>query len=555
MLISLSIKNFVIVKQLTLEFSAGMTVFTGETGAGKSIMIDALMLVLGARADSSMIRVGEKKCDITAIFNYTKNSEPELWLAEHELLGDEQNIILRRVIYREGSSKTFINGHPLPLQKIKELGKMLVQIHGQHQHQTLMQHSTHRLQLDRYASIQAVVTKVSNLYQQAEATKQLLAKNYNHKLNDQIKLLQFQIAELAALNMQQDELQNLHDEHQQLHNATTYLSNAEQLINLLDGEAEPTICQNLNLCLQLIHSLPQKQTLVQNATSLLQTALIQCREAQAELQNFSYQVELNPPRLQEIEDRLSTLHHTARKYHVELSQLLPYLHELEQKLQALAAKIITREKLQQEYAAQLNEFDKAALSLSNLRKQHAPILAAAITAKMQELGMNNGWLEVNITNTDKKHACGIDHVEYKICTNLGANPAPLAQIVSGGELSRISLAIQIITAQQGVTPTLLFDEVDVGIGGATAAIVGQLLRKLGERLQVFCITHQPQVAACGHHHFCVEKYIDEEQTYSQIRPLNNAQKITEVARMLGGLTITAQTRLHAQELLQQNVGV
>lgn len=553
MLLSLVIQNFVIVKHLELDFANGMTVFTGETGAGKSIMIDALMLVLGSRGDANLIRMGEEKCDITAIFNYHKNSEPALWLATHEFLGDEHTIILRRVIYRLGSSKTFINGHQVPLQKLKELTRMLVHIHGQHQHQNLMHHSVHRKQLDEYAAISELSAQVHILYKACEELKQQISVCQNQDLANRIKLLQFQIAELSALELKKDEPQNLHQEHQFLHNACSYLTQTEQLINLLDGDHKNSICCSLNQCLQLSNSLPKENQLIQNTILLFKNALIQCKEAFAELQNFAGHVEVNPKRLQEIESRLSTLHHTARKYHVEISQLAYHLENLEKELQDLENTTTTIANLQKKYETKLQEFDNKSLELSKLRKLYAPKLGTAITTKMQSLGMQNGWLEVEVvTSLAKRTPYGIDQVEYKVCTNLGTVPAPLTQIASGGELSRISLAIQIITAQKGATPTLIFDEVDVGIGGATAAIVGQLLRNLGERLQVFCITHQPQVAACSHHHFCVEKYTEDEQTYSKIVSLNQKQKITEIARMLGGLTITSQTLLHAEELLQQN---
>lgn len=554
MLTSLRIINFAIVKELDLDFSTGMTAFTGETGAGKSIMIDALMLALGDRADASEIRAGEDKCDISASFHIEHDSLPAQWLTANDLSFDEE-IILRRVLYAEGRSKSYINGHPFPLQKVKELSEMLVHIHGQHQHQTLMQHTTHREQLDRYANHLELLADVQQLYKKSQKIKQELELLSNQKTqNDKIDLLTFQINELSALNVQDNEMQNLHEEHQLLHNACDYLNSTQRITHLLNADDEANICQGLSHILQLLQDLPQEHSTIKNSAELINNALIQCEEALDEIKNFSEQVQLDPERLQDVETRMSVLHQAGRKYQTDVNHLSTYLLQLQKQLQQLQDAESRTEELQQAYQRINDDFATAARKLRASRQSAAKKLAAEISACIQQLGMPKGRIEIEITALEKMHAHGLDKVEYKVCTNPGVAPDSLAKIASGGELSRISLAIQMITAQRGSTPTLLFDEVDVGIGGATAALVGQLLRKLGERLQVFCVTHQPQVASCAHQHFVVEKHSDNQQTFSQIIALSSDEKISEIARMLGGLTITEQTRSHAKELLTQSHG-
>lgn len=553
MLTALRIENFAIVKQLDLDFSQGMTAFTGETGAGKSIMIDALMLALGGRGEASTIRSGEEKCDISATFHIDKASEPAKWLEEHDLASDAGDIILRRVIYAEGRSKSYINGQPFPLQKVKEFSEMLVHIHGQHQHQTLLHHPTHRQQLDDYAGHDDLLQQVQALYKQCHKIKQELDHLKNQDTHsDRLALLQFQIDELQALNTYEGEMQSLSEEHQLLHHANDYLTHSQQILALLNDNDELNINRSLNQVLHAIMQLPQEQPTIKNAAELINNALIQCEEAMNEVREFTRQVQLDPERLQAVELRLSALHQAARKYHIDANGLPEHARQLQEEFDHLQNAEQRAAYLQQEYERFTQAYEQAAAQLTSARKQAADKLSQDITRIIQQLGMPKGRVDIEITPLDKMQSHGMDKVEYKVCTNPGTPPDLLSKIASGGELSRISLAIQMVTAQRGATPTLLFDEVDVGIGGATAALVGQLLRKLGERLQVFCVTHQPQVASNAHHHFVVEKHSEQEQTFSRIIPLAENDKINEIARMLGGLTITEQTRLHAKELLIQH---
>jgi DNA repair protein RecN (Recombination protein N) len=552
MLASLQITNFAIVKELDLDFAQGMTAFTGETGAGKSIMIDALMLALGERADASVVRKGEEKCDISAIFHIDKGSEPALWLSEHDIDAESDEVILRRIIFVEGRSKSTINGHPFPLQKIKEFSQTLVHIHGQHQHQTLMHHQTHRQQLDNFAGHTELLQKVYDSYKECQKINQELENLKNQEnYKDKLHLLEFQIEELSALNLSEDEIDHLYEEHQNLHHAKDYLQHSQVIMDYLRAEESPNICRNLNQILSFLNQLPQKQTQIKNALEMINSALIQCEEAEKEIQQFTDTISIDPYRLEQLESRLSALHAAARKYQVDMHQLPAKLNQMMLEVETIKNRENQGEKLKQLYINQVEIYQKSALELRNSRIQYADKLSTEISILIKQLGMPKGRVSIDITPSDNFQAHGLDKVEYKVCTNPGMALDSLSKIASGGELSRISLAIQMITAQRGATPTLLFDEVDVGIGGATAALVGQFLRKLGERLQVFCVTHQPQVASAAHHHFVVEKRSDQTQTFSHIIPLNDQEKIDEIARMMGGLTITEQTRSHARELLLQ----
>lgn len=557
MLLTLRIENFAIVKQLELDFSEGMTAFTGETGAGKSIMIDALSLLLGGRADPALIRQDEDKCSLSASFHIAPNSEPWLWLNDHDLDCEHNEILIRRVLYAEGRSKCTINGQLFPIQKVKELSEMLVHIHGQHEHQTLLHHSTHRQQLDLFANHEHLVNAVATLNHACQQIKEEIEtlKNSDQKTADRVELLQFQIDELSALRLHDNEMAALNEEHQLLHHAQDYLASAQQISALLQSESEsPAVCGQLNAILNLLQQLPTENKIINNTVELLNSALIQCEEGLSEIQHFAEKIQLDPARLQEVEERLGVLHQMARKYHVEISELPRHFEQLNNELDLLKTAEIRIAALETAYQNSFNRYQDAALALRASRQKAALKLSQEITLIIKTLGMPKGRFEISMTALDKIQAHGLDKVEYLVCTNPGMPLDSLQKVASGGELSRISLAIQMITAQQSSTPTLLFDEVDVGIGGATAALVGKLLRQVGERLQVFCVTHQPQVASCAHHHFLVEKSSDNEQTYSSISHLTNDAKIDEIARMMGGLTITTQTRSHAQELLLQSQG-
>nr|WP_241480311.1 DNA repair protein RecN [Legionella norrlandica] len=413
-----------------------------------------------------------------------------------------------------------------------------------------MQHATHRQQLDRYANNYLLLNEVHQLYKQHQQIQQEIVSLQNKEQQaDRIKLLQFQIDELQALNIQEGEIETLHQEHQMLHHAREYLELTQHIHELLNSDEQANIRSGLNQVFQFLQQLPQEQTQVKNTIELINSSIIQCEEAISEMQQLADKIQLDPERLQSVEARMSSIHQLARKYHIDSKYLLEHEKTLQSELDNLQNIESKLAHLHLQLAQIDKAYEKAALQLRESRKIHAINLAREITASIQQLGMPKGWIEIEITPLDKMHSHGLDKVEYKVCTNPGMEPDSLSKIASGGELSRISLAIQMITAQKGSTPTLLFDEVDVGIGGSTAALVGQMLRKLGERLQVFCVTHQPQVAASAHNHFVVTKKSNNNQTFTNITLLKTTDKIAEIARMLGGLTITEQTLSHAKELL------
>ncbi|MDF1758107.1 MAG: DNA repair protein RecN [Legionellaceae bacterium] len=554
MLNSLYIENFAIVSHLELDFADKMTAFTGETGAGKSIMIDALMLALGERADSSVVRTGAQKCDIQARFTISSTSQSAYWLNDNDIEFDEGEVFLRRVIYTEGRSKSYINGIAFSLHKVKELSETLVDIHGQHQHQTLLKHATHRKQLDEYAKHHQLLKETLNNYQLCHDLEKKIAIIENKTQDtDKGNLLQFQIDELNSLALQENEVESIHEEHQLLHHAREYLEHIKNISDALQADDTPNVHQLLSGISHNLQLLPEENIYIKNAIEMINNALIQCDEAFNEVVSFSSQIQLDPERLEAIELRMGELHRVARKYHIDVKQLSAKVSELQQEQDDLTNTQEKHTELKLEFQKSQIAYNKSANLLSESRAKHAEKLASEITEIIRNLGMPKGFVEIEISRLDKMHPHGLDRVEYKVCTNPGMAKDSLAKIISGGELSRISLAIQMITAQRGSTPTLLFDEVDVGIGGATSALVGQLLRKLSDRLQVFCVTHQPQVAASAHNHFVVKKHIEKQQTYTNVEPLLGKDKVDEIARMLGGLKITEQTILHAEELLNIEV--
>ena len=550
MLSSLQINNFAIVSTLQLDGPAKMSAFTGETGAGKSIMIDALALLLGARADASVVRNGAEKCELSAVFHYDLASKLHDYLVAQELADDSPQIIVRRVINRDGRSKFFINGHVSTALQVKTLGQMLVHIHGQHDQQNLLMHQHHREHLDAFSHANTLRTSVKasfHAYQEAKHALEVL--KHTHYSKEQVQLWQYQRQELQELNPRPNELQALDEEHHLLHHAQEYLKQLDFLIDALEDNEHSAILSNLYQLSSTLSTLPKDEHLIQESTNLLDSASIQIQEACNNLRQFMRSVQLDPERLIDVEERMSKWHHLARKLQVDIDKLPAQLDILSTKIAAIEDHDNELLALNQKVDNLKINYLLAAKKLSEHRLKHAAELAHAIEQIIHELGMPHAKLSIDIQTLDEFHPHGMDKVEYLIATNPGIPKAPLAKIASGGELSRISLSIHLITAQRGATPTLLFDEVDVGIGGATAMKVGNRLRELGERLQIFCVTHQPQVASCAHSQFKVSKTSEHNQTYSAIVLLNQEARVTEIARMLGGLSITDQSRNNAKELL------
>ncbi|WP_455216838.1 DNA repair protein RecN [Kaarinaea lacus] len=554
MLTHIHIWNFAIVEQLDLEVEDGLTVLTGETGAGKSILLDALNLALGDRADTGVIRHGAEKAEISVTFQTAEGSEAEAWLRENEL--DSANeCIIRRVISSKGSSKAFINGKPAPIQSLRELGEMLVDLHGQHEHQSLLRREVQRQLLDDYADHDKLLGQLGDAYRLWSGRQRELEqlRRASSDRDARLELLRYQVNELEQLNLAAGELDELEIEHKRLANANRLLETGNQVLQRLDDDEQAAITTLLRHCSHDIQKLAETDPALQGVAELLESANIQLDEAGGELRHYLDSLELDPQRLEWVEERLASIQDLSRKHQVKGEQLVDLLPELQTELSNLEQADIRADKLQHDVDTALDEYQKLAGKLSKSRNKAAKALARAVTESMQTLGMDGGRFDIELeTLADQAPTpLGMERIEFVVSANPGQPLKALTRVASGGELSRISLAIQVITAQNTRIPTLIFDEVDVGIGGRVAEIVGQLLRTLSTHRQVLCVTHLPQVAAQGHHHLQVSKLSASDTTISQIQTLKEKQRIEELARMLGGIEITEQTLSHAREMMQR----
>ena len=553
MLTQLTIRNFAIVSDLDVELDRGMTVISGETGAGKSIMLDALGLCLGDRADSDSVNAGADRAELTASFDIRQIPQALLWLSEHDLEADPQECHLRRVITREGRSRSYINGRPAPLALLRELGQYLVDIHGQHEHQRLLKKEHHRVLLDEFGSLTTLAEETRRLYhkwrrQQAELEQ---LTQVSDERNARIQLLSYQVEELLQLALADGELEQLEQEQQLLENAGSLLGTGQQLLSLSDEDENGNCQAMLHHCLQLLQQLDSRDSRLQQASEMFNSALIQVEEASREVRHFLDTVEINPERQQEVEERLSAIYDVARKHRLLPEQLPQFQETLQLELASLTGSNSDIERLSQEAHLAWEQYLSTAAELSLARQHQAEKLSGLVDAQLSALGMPVARFTACLTplETERYNANGLEDVEFLISTNEGQPARALARVASGGELSRISLAIQVVTAQTSSTPTLVFDEVDVGIGGAIAEVVGRMLRELGQRVQVLCVTHQPQVAAQGHQHLFVSKKGLKGTTQTRVSHLTQDQRVEEVARMLGGLDITQTSMEHAREML------
>lgn len=553
MLTHIHIWNFAIVEKLDLAMDSGLTVFTGETGAGKSILLDALSLALGDRADSAVIRHGAEKAEISVTFSTADAPEAEAWLAEREL-NSENECIIRRTINSNGPSKAFINGKPTPIQSLRELGEMLVDLHGQHEHQSLLKRDIQRQLLDDYAGHQPLLQQLRDCYQRWQEHKNELdaLQKASSERDARLELLRFQVNELEALALGEEEPAELEQEHKRLANANQLLETSERVSQMLQDNDETNAAQLLAQCVHELQQLADTDEQLRSVADLLDSALIQVREAGSDLRHYLDGLELDPGRLSWVEQRLSDVHALARKHHIGPDDLPGVLPELQQQLDALEHADVQLGQLQQALDAAEKEYRQLAEQLSAGRKQAAGRLAEQVSNSMQTLGMEGGRFDVELeARQDGFSPNGLERVEFVVSANPGQPLRSLSRVASGGELSRISLAIQVITAQDTRIPTLIFDEVDVGIGGRVAEIVGLQLRELAGHRQVICVTHLPQVAALGEHHFQVSKRAASDVTISEIVELSSEQRVDEVARMLGGIEITEQTLSHAREMIDR----
>ncbi len=552
MLVHLSVHNYAIVEHLDLELDRGMSVITGETGAGKSIMLDALGLTLGDRADSGVVRPGADKADILATFDLQDIPEARAWLAERDLEG-EGPCILRRVITAEGRSRSYIHGTPCPQGDLTALGELLIDIHSQHEHQSLLKPDTHRRLLDEFAGATDLARQVQLAAQRWRQTRQELEhlSNSGDEQRSRHQLLSYQLEELETLSLGENELEELEQEHKNLTNAETLLTICRQVVEQCSESDSGNVLNALTVSLNRLSSINNNSGSLGEATDLLASAQIQVEEAVGELNRFIDHFDADPGRLQYLEERLDTIYTLARKHRVQPTEVAALQQKLLDELETLNANDENIERLANELTSYSRHYHECARELSNLRSQAATRLSSAVEEEIQRLGMPGGRfvIELRPQSSNDPMPQGLEQVELLVSANPGQPLKALAKVASGGELSRISLAIQVITAQTSRVPTLVFDEVDVGIGGPTAEIVGQLLRRLGERGQVLTVTHLPQVAAQCHQHLFVHKVRESDTTRTAVAKLSKKERVEEVARMLGGVDLTKESLAHAKKMV------
>ena len=551
MLSQLLIRDLAIVTTLELDLQAGLTALTGETGAGKSILIDALGLALGERADNGMIRAGSERAEVTAVFDIGAQANIGDWLREQEL-DDGDECILRRSLNKEGRSRAYINGRPVPLQQLQTLGGLLVEIHGQHAHQSLLKGSHQRHLLDAYGGHLGLAQETASHFKAYQKSRRQLDELVAAATDraSRLDLLQYQQNELAALDLSLEGLANLDQEQRRLSHLDQLRQQCAEIVNGLD-EREPSLRSLLARYGDQLAEMQNLDDALKDPREMLEGALIQVDEGLAFLQGYLSDLEVDPAALQAVEERLEAVHDAARKYRVGPQELPQRLTEIEQELSQLEHADVELAALEQQVSAQLESYQNSATKLTRARDKAAKRLGKEISQAMQELGMLGGVFAVALSPLaeEKAGASGTETVEFQVSANPGMPLQPLSRVASGGELSRISLAIQVSTIRYGETPTLVFDEVDVGIGGGVAEIVGQMLRTLGDSRQILCVTHLPQVAAQAMHHLQVSKSAEKRETRTRIAPLEAEQRIEEIARMLGGVKITDQTLAHAREMV------
>ncbi|XTZ39371.1 DNA repair protein RecN [Salmonella enterica] len=551
MLAQLTISNFAIVRELEIDFHSGMTAITGETGAGKSIAIDALGLCLGGRAEADMVRAGAPRADLCARFALKDTPAAQRWLEENQL-EDGHECLLRRVISSDGRSRGFINGTAVPLSQLRELGQLLIQIHGQHAHQLLIKPEHQKTLLDGYAGEYALTLQMAERYHTWHKSCRELAlhQQQSQERTARAELLHYQLKELNEFNPQPGEFEQIDEEYKRLANSGQLLSTSQHALNILADGEEVNLQSQLYSARQLLSELAGMDTRLSSVLDMLEEAAIQISEASDELRHYCDRLDLDPNRLYELEQRISRQIALARKHHISPEELPQFHQSLLDEQQLLDDQADSHETL----ALAVTKHHQLALAcaqqLHEQRVKSAHELSQLITESMHSLAMPHGIFAIDVAFDERSlTAEGADRIEFRVTTNPGQPLQSIAKVASGGELSRIALAIQVITARKMETPALIFDEVDVGISGPTAAVVGKLLRQLGESTQVMCVTHLPQVAGCGHHHFFVSKETDGAMTETHMQPLDKRARLQELARLLGGSEVTRNALANAKELL------
>lgn len=552
MLLQLNIQNFAIVRSLELEWHQGMTTITGETGAGKSIAIDALGLCLGARAVTNVVRPNCKKAELSATFSVAKNILAKQWLQNHDLHIDDE-CILRRVISAEGRSRAYINGTQVPLTQLKDLGSLLLNIHGQHDHQLIVKNTEQRRMLDAYADHQELLNDVKYYYQQwHNLSKEFdnLQKVKNEREAKQ-QLLQYQVRELDEFSLQSNEFTQLEEDYKKHSNAQEILNQTLSSLQILSDDEQFNVLDSLRKCHEEISALSSIDKELGNIVSILSDALIQVDEANNELRHYYDKLELDPETFTLLEERYSLAVQLAKKHQVLPENLAAYHQELSFELKAMSHDESRLINILSEIDTAKNSYNGAAQKLSESRKSSAASLSKMISESMQELNMPHGQfsIQVNEQAEDTITINGINNIEFLVSLNPGQHLEAMNKVASGGELSRISLAMQVILAKKVVSPTLIFDEVDVGISGSTAAMVGNKLQQLAENTQIICVTHLPQVASKGHQQMFVAKLTDGEHTETTVTELSKQARVKEIARLLAGSKISEHSLANAKELL------
>ena len=554
MLTQLTINNFAIVRQLEIELAKGMSVITGETGAGKSIAIDALGLCLGQRIETSMVREGQERAEICASFFIEPTNPAYQWLQEQELQDSDNpsDCILRRVINADGRSKAFINSTPVSVSQLKEIGQYLIHINGQHASQLLLKNDYQLQLVDTFAHHHDLLAQMredyrawKNLQTQVKTFQQKVAENEAKK-----QLLQYKVEELDEFALRPNEYLELEEDQRRLSNSEQLTQLSQSALQLLSENETVSIDSMLYRATQYIDELSELDPRYVSVQTMLNDALIQVQEATSEVQHLASHIEQDPMLLQEIEQRLGQALQLARKHNVKPEELVEWHQKLKAELTALLDFSESEERLILEEKAAFEKMQHTAKQLHESRCQAAEKLAQQVTHSIKGLAMENAefFIEVN-SDLTKVAANGADNIVFTLRSNLGQQAQPLAKVASGGELSRISLAIQVLTSDQSAVPTLIFDEVDVGISGKTASVVGKLLRQLGDKCQVLCVTHLPQVACHGHHQFNVEKFTVDDKTETKMTALSQEERVPALARLLGGSEITDLALANAQEML------
>ena len=554
MLTQLTINNFAIVRQLEIELAKGMSVITGETGAGKSIAIDALGLCLGQRIEISMVREGQERAEICATFFIEPTNPAYQWLQEQELQDPDNpsDCILRRVINADGRSKAFINSTPVSASQLKEIGQYLIHINGQHASQLLLKNDYQLQLVDTFAHHNDLLAQMREDYR-AWKNLQTQVKNFQQKVAEneaKKQLLQYQVEELDEFALRPNEYLELEEDQRRLSNSEQLTQLSQSALQLLSENETVSIDSMLYRATQYIDELSKLDPRYVSVQTMLNDALIQVQEATSEVQHLASHIEQDPMLLQEIEQRLGQALQLARKHNVKPEELVEWHQKLKAELTALLDFSESEERLILEEKAAFEKMQHTAKQLHESRSQAARKLAQQVTHSIKGLAMENAefFIEVN-SDLAKVAANGADNIVFTLRSNLGQQAQPLAKVASGGELSRISLAIQVLTSDQSAIPTLIFDEVDVGISGKTASVVGKLLRQLGDKCQVLCVTHLPQVACHGHHQFNVEKFTVDDKTETKMTALSQEERVPALARLLGGSEITELALANAQEML------